>query len=84
MTVVGLDNLNSYYDVSLKEARLAQLRQQPNFRFEHLDLDGPRVHRQACLPKSGLRVWCTSRRRRVFATRWKPPIPTLTAMSPAR
>jgi UDP-glucuronate 4-epimerase len=36
--VVGLDNLNSYYDVSLKEARLAQLRQSANFRFEHLDI----------------------------------------------
>jgi UDP-glucuronate 4-epimerase len=40
--VVGLDNLNDYYDVSLKEARLAQLRQAPNFRFERLDLaDAP-------------------------------------------
>ena len=37
-TVVGLDNLNSYYDVSLKQARLEQLRRAPNFRFEHLDL----------------------------------------------
>ena len=36
--VVGLDNLNDYYDVSLKEARLAQLRQQSNFRFVKLDL----------------------------------------------
>ncbi len=36
--VVGLDNLNDYYDVSLKEARLAQLRPQPNFRFVKLDL----------------------------------------------
>ena len=36
--VVGLDNLNDYYDVSLKEARLAQLRAAPNFRFERLDL----------------------------------------------
>jgi UDP-glucuronate 4-epimerase len=36
--VVGLDNLNDYYDVSLKEARLAQLQQQRNFRFERLDL----------------------------------------------
>jgi UDP-glucuronate 4-epimerase len=36
--VVGLDNLNDYYDVSLKEARLARLQQQPNFRFERLDL----------------------------------------------
>ena len=37
-TVVGLDNLNNYYDVSLKKARLALLQQQPSFRFEHLEL----------------------------------------------
>jgi UDP-glucuronate 4-epimerase len=37
-SVVGLDNLNSYYDVSLKEARLAQLRPEPGFRFERIDL----------------------------------------------
>jgi len=36
--VVGLDNLNDYYDVSLKKARLAQLQEQPQFRFEHRDL----------------------------------------------
>ena len=36
--VVGLDNLNNYYDVSLKKARLALLQQQPSFRFEQLDL----------------------------------------------
>jgi UDP-glucuronate 4-epimerase len=37
-TVVGLDNLNNYYDVTLKQARLSLLQQQPKFRFEHLDL----------------------------------------------
>jgi UDP-glucuronate 4-epimerase len=36
--VVGLDNLNAYYDVSLKKARLALLQKQPSFRFEQLDL----------------------------------------------
>jgi len=36
--VVGLDNLNDYYDVSLKEARLKQLQAFPNFRFVKLDL----------------------------------------------
>ena len=36
--VVGLDNLNSYYDVSLKKARLALLQKQPSFRFEQIDL----------------------------------------------
>jgi UDP-glucuronate 4-epimerase len=36
--VVGLDNLNDYYDVSLKQARLAQLQSRPNFRFVKTDL----------------------------------------------
>jgi len=31
--VVGLDNLNDYYDVRLKETRLARLTSLPNFRF---------------------------------------------------
>ncbi len=37
-TVVGLDNLNKYYDVSLKEARLARLTTHASFRFAKLDL----------------------------------------------
>ena len=37
-TVVGLDNLNAYYDVTLKEARLARLTATPGFRFAKLDL----------------------------------------------
>ena len=36
--VVGLDNLNDYYDVRLKEARLARLSGRPGFRFHRLDL----------------------------------------------
>lgn len=36
--VVGWDNLNDYYDVRLKRARLARLRAQPGFRFEHIDI----------------------------------------------
>lgn len=36
--VVGIDNLNDYYEVSLKEARLARLGPLPGFRFERLDL----------------------------------------------
>jgi len=36
--VVGLDNLNDYYDVTLKTARLERLQRQPGFRFERLDL----------------------------------------------
>jgi len=37
-TVVGLDNLNDYYDVSLKEARLSRLTNHPGFRFAKLDV----------------------------------------------
>lgn len=36
--VVGLDNLNDYYDVSLKQARLDELTPYPGFRFVRLDL----------------------------------------------
>jgi UDP-glucuronate 4-epimerase len=36
--VVGLDNLNPYYDVNLKQARLDLLRKNPAFRFEAADL----------------------------------------------
>jgi UDP-glucuronate 4-epimerase len=38
LAVVGLDNLNSYYDVQLKKDRLAQLRDHQGFRFLQLDL----------------------------------------------
>lgn len=36
--VVGIDNLNDYYDVRLKEARLAKLNQLDNFQFEKIDI----------------------------------------------
>ena len=42
--VVGVDNMNAYYDVKLKEARLALLEAKPNFTFycipieEHLEV----------------------------------------------
>jgi UDP-glucuronate 4-epimerase len=38
MQVYGIDNLNPYYDVGLKKARLAQLASYPNFTFQYLDL----------------------------------------------
>ena len=43
--VVGLDNLNDYYDVQLKKDRIAQLDKFEKFRFAQLDLqDGPGCH----------------------------------------
>ena len=38
VTVFGVDNLNDYYDVSIKQARLEQLQQFEQFEFEQLDL----------------------------------------------
>ena len=36
--VVGLDNLNHYYDVSLKHSSLENLTQEPRFEFLRMDL----------------------------------------------
>jgi UDP-glucuronate 4-epimerase len=36
--VIGVDNLNEYYDVRLKHARLERLRQASGFRFHRLDI----------------------------------------------
>src|SRR6266536_5687644 len=36
--VIAIDNLNDYYDVTLKEARLAKLSAYPGFTFIRLDV----------------------------------------------
>ena len=36
--VTGIDNLNDYYDVSLKKARLNRLKDEPKFSFKKLDI----------------------------------------------
>ncbi len=38
-TVVGIDNLNDYYDVRLKNHRLKELRPSDSFEFVHLDIE---------------------------------------------
>jgi UDP-glucuronate 4-epimerase len=37
-TVIGVDEINAYYDPALKEARLARLEGRPGFRFEKLSI----------------------------------------------
>ncbi len=37
-TVIGVDNLNDYYDVDLKKARLARLKTNSLFRDEFVDI----------------------------------------------
>ena len=41
--VVGVDNFEPYYDVTLKEARIATLAGKPRFRFVRLDLADPQA-----------------------------------------
>ena len=36
--VLGIDNLNDYYDPALKRARLARLQGRPGFAFECVDI----------------------------------------------
>jgi NAD dependent epimerase/dehydratase family len=50
--VVGLDNVNDYYDVSLKEARLRELEEVQGFRFMRLVIaEGNGAPRQLILPR---------------------------------
>jgi UDP-glucuronate 4-epimerase len=37
-TLIGVDNINDYYDVGLKKDRLKRLEAHPRFRFERLDI----------------------------------------------
>tara|TARA_B100000212_G_scaffold126699_1_gene95026 strand:- start:6818 stop:7819 length:1002 start_codon:yes stop_codon:yes gene_type:complete len=41
--VIGIDNMNSYYDVSLKESRLSGLIKQPNFNFINQDISSENI-----------------------------------------
>jgi UDP-glucuronate 4-epimerase len=44
--IIGIDNLNDYYDIALKKARLAQLQIFPNFSFFQADInDSPNIQR---------------------------------------
>lgn len=44
--VIGIDNLNDYYEVSLKKARLQELEKFDNFHFHFMDLhDRTAIHR---------------------------------------
>ncbi len=48
--VIGIDNLNNYYDVNLKQARLDQLLPQKNFQFFKMDVADSKA--VATLPKT--------------------------------
>lgn len=44
--VIGIDNLNNYYDVSLKESRLHQLSSYTNFKFRKIDISDKNAVRE--------------------------------------
>lgn len=53
--VLGLDNLNAYYDPALKRARLAQFEGRNGFRFRQVDIAEPALLQEAladCLPQA--------------------------------
>ena len=74
--VIGVDNLNAYYDVRLKQARLARLDGRPGFDFHRADVaDREVIHGlvgQNKVTSSRLFIW---RRRRACGIRWWTRMP---------
>jgi UDP-glucuronate 4-epimerase len=52
--VVGIDSLNSYYDVKLKQARLAKLEGRNGFSFQRLDLADRKASEKFFVSQPGL------------------------------
>ena len=53
-TVVGVDNLNDYYDVALKEARLARLTGERGFSFRRADIADRAAIEELCAQHPGI------------------------------
>ena len=70
VTVTGVDNFDPYYDVALKEARLAQLASRPGLPLRAARPGGRRRRRRACSATAASRTSCTSPRSRASAIRW--------------
>lgn len=52
--VLGIDNLNPYYDVTLKEARLAQLEKNSRFTFRKADISDREAIKQVAAEHPGI------------------------------
>ena len=55
--IVGFDNVNDYYDVSLKRARDARLREDPNFRSYEFDICDIETLRQVFADEQGIPIF---------------------------
>ena len=64
--VVGIDSVNDYYDVRLKEERLKSLEQYPNFTFIKGNIADKALIDQRCC----LHIRCTGRLQVGSASRW--------------
>ncbi len=79
--VLGIDNLNDYYAVRLKQARLARLQSFRAFSFVQLDIaDRNRVVALVDSRKDLRTASSISRRRPGYAIRWIIPMPMLDRM----
>ena len=52
--VVGIDDVNDYYDARLKEARLERLRRSPAFAFHRVDIAEPDALRERLSAQTGI------------------------------
>src|SRR3954463_4398442 len=73
--VIGIDNLNRFYNEGLKPARLEILEKDPGFKFIHADIADLLAITEV-LEKNSSLWWCIWRRRRAYATPWKILIST--------
>jgi nucleoside-diphosphate-sugar epimerase len=64
--VIGIDNMNDYYDPRLKEWRLEQLKRQPSFEFYQIDISNREALEKLFNPQSAIRNPCPSGRRAQF------------------
>jgi nucleoside-diphosphate-sugar epimerase len=76
--VVGIDNLNDYYDPALKPPGLEQLKARPGFRFERIDV-ADRAALEALFARNASTAWSTWPPRPACVTRSPNPTPMGTA-----
>ncbi len=80
--VLGLDNLNDYYDPALKRARLDILRAKQGFAFEQIDL-ADRGSIERLFENTALPGWCISQHRPACVIRSIIRMPMSTPISKA-
>ena len=81
--VVGLDNLNAYYDPTLKEARRAELAKVESLPLRQARSRRSRRHGRARSRSIAFPTWCISRHRPACAIRWSIRTPMSIPTSPA-